>query len=152
VLLTIAGAPFKGAPTARLTLIEFSDYQCPFCARHAGDTLAQVERDYVKTGKVKYVVRDLPIEAIDPQAFKAAEAAHCAGEQARFWDMHARLFASQAALGVPDLLQHAGKLGLDTSRASGSVWRAAARRRRFVRASPRDRRPASAGRRLSFSD
>src|SRR6267378_5989755 len=78
VVLKIAGAPFKGDPTARLTLIEFSDYQCPFCARHAGDTLAQIERDYVKTGKVKYVVRDLPLEAIHPQAFKAAEAAHCA--------------------------------------------------------------------------
>lgn len=113
VVLRIDGAPVMGDRNAKLTLIEFSDYQCPFCARHAHETLPQIERDYIKTGKVRYVLLDLPLEGIHPQAFKAAEAAHCAGEQARYWELHDRLFANQGALGVPDLLQHAGKLGLD---------------------------------------
>jgi protein-disulfide isomerase len=116
VVLRTEGAPAKGESTAKLTLIEFSDYQCPFCGRHARETLPQIERDYVRTGKVRYVVRDMPLDAIHPQAFKAAEAAHCAGEQARFWEMHQRLFARQGALGPADLLQHAGTLGLDGDR------------------------------------
>jgi protein-disulfide isomerase len=116
VVLRIDGASFQGDRNAKLTLVEFSDYQCPFCARHARDTLPQIQRDYIKTGKMKYVLRDLPLEAIHPQAFKAAEAAHCAGEQARYWEMHHRLFADQGALGVTDLLQHAGKLGLEVDR------------------------------------
>ncbi len=111
--LSIDGAPFKGETKARLTLIEFSDYQCPFCARHVRETLPQIERDYISTGKVKYVVRDFPIESIHPQAFRGHEAAHCAGEQGRYWEMHARLFANQGAMGPNDLVSHARTLGLN---------------------------------------
>lgn len=76
-------------------------------------TLPQIERDYVKTGKVKYVFRDFPIESIHKQAFKAHEAANCAREQGKYWEMHERLFANQRALGVKDLTRYAGALGLD---------------------------------------
>ena len=69
----------------------------------------------MKTGKVKYVVRDLPLESIHPMAFKAAEATHCAGEQKKYWEMHDRLFANQGQLARPDLSKHAQTLGLDVA-------------------------------------
>jgi len=75
--------------------------------------LPQIETEYIKTGKLKYVVRDFPLEAIHKEAFKAAEAAHCAGEQGKYWEMHDRLYNNQRALGPKDLPQHAQALGLD---------------------------------------
>jgi protein-disulfide isomerase len=77
--------------------------------------LPQIEREYIQTGKVRYVVRDFPLPT-HRHAFKAAEAAHCAAEQGRFWEMHARLFEHQNALDVEALPQHAQALGLDLPR------------------------------------
>jgi len=74
-----------------------------------------LEKDYISTGKVKYVARDFPLESIHPLAFKAAEAAHCAGAQGKFWEMHGRLFTHQQALRPEDLEQHAQALGLDAA-------------------------------------
>jgi protein-disulfide isomerase len=113
VVLPIDGFPSKGSQTAKLILIEFTDYQCPFCSRHVQQTLPQIERDYVNTGQVRYVVRDFPLESIHKDALKAAEAAHCAGEQGKYWPMHDQLFANQNALGRDDLSADAGALGLD---------------------------------------
>jgi protein-disulfide isomerase len=109
----IAGAPVKGEANAKVTVVEFTDYQCPFCSRYFRQTWPQLDADYVKTGKAKFVLRDLPLESIHPQAFKAAEASHCAGEQGKFWEMHDRMFANQTAIGRPDLSGHAQALGLD---------------------------------------
>jgi protein-disulfide isomerase len=109
----VGGGPSQGRDTAGLTLVEFSDYQCPFCGRHTRDTFPLIRRDYINTGKLKYVFRDFPIEAIHGDAFKAAEAAHCAAEQGKFWEMHDRLFANQQALGVTQLPLHAQALGLN---------------------------------------
>lgn len=113
VVLGVKDDPFKGEKSAKLTLIEFSDYQCPFCARHVSQTWPQIEQDYVKTGKLKYVLRDFPIQSIHPQAFKAHEAANCAGEQEKYWEMHGRLFANQKAMSPKDLSDHAQALVLD---------------------------------------
>ncbi len=107
VLIQIENEPFKGAKNAPLTLVEFSDYQCPFCSRHARDTLPQIDKEYVSTGKLRYVFRDFPIESIHKEAFKASEATHCAGEQGKYWEMHDRLFANQRALAQSDLVQYA---------------------------------------------
>jgi protein-disulfide isomerase len=115
VVLSVEGAPWKGEPTARVVLVEFSDYQCPFCARHVRETLPQIERDYIRTGKIRYMVRDFPLPT-HPQAFKAAEAARCASEQGRFWEMYARLFEHQSALNPEALAQHAQALGLDLAK------------------------------------
>ncbi len=82
--------PFT-APKAPVTLIEFSDYQCPFCAQHVRQTLPQIERDYIATGKVKHVFRDFPITSTHKQTFKAAGAADCAAVQGKCWEMHDRL-------------------------------------------------------------
>jgi len=95
--------PSQGSDTAVLTLVEFSDYQCPFCGLYVRETSSQIRRDYVETGKLKYVFRNFPLEAIHGDAFKAAEAAHCAGEQGKYWEMHDRLFANQRALGGAQL-------------------------------------------------
>jgi protein-disulfide isomerase len=113
VVFAIDGYPSKGSQSAKLILVEFTDYQCPFCGRHFQQTSPQIDRDYVNTGRVRHVVRDFPIESIHKDALKAAEAAHCAGEQGQYWQMHARLFNSQNALTVDHLSAYAGALGLD---------------------------------------
>ncbi len=111
--LVTDGAPFKGSPDAPLTIVEFSDFQCPFCKRHWDQTYAQLDRDYIATGKLRYVFRHFPIERIHPQALKAGEAAECAAAQGKFWEMHDRLFLNQQALMPADLVIHAQALGLD---------------------------------------
>ena len=113
LVLSVDANPFKGDKNARVTLIEFTDYQCPFCARHSSQTAPQIEKDYIQTGKVRYVLRDFPIESIHPQAFKGHEAAHCAGEQGKYWEMNGRLFANQKAMSPKDLSDHAKALGLE---------------------------------------
>ena len=110
--IAIASEPFKGNGTAKVALIEFSDYQCPFCSRYSRDTLPQIASDYVDTGKIKYVFRDLPL-SFHKQAFKAAEAAHCAGAQDKFWEMHDLLFQNQTALAPEQLVAHGKTLGLN---------------------------------------
>jgi protein-disulfide isomerase len=115
-IVNIAGEPVKGNKDARLTLIEFSEYQCPFCSRHVKNTFPQLDKEYVQTGKAKYVFRDLPLESIHKNAFKAGEASHCAAEQGKYWEMHDRLFANQQALEVPKLVEHATAIGLDSKK------------------------------------
>jgi protein-disulfide isomerase len=114
--LNIDGAPFKGDKNAKVTLVEFTDYQCPFCSRHFRETMPQIDTDYVKTGKVKYVLKEFPLEAIHPNAFKASEAANCAGEQGKYWEMHDRLFSNQNALAAQQLPSHAEAVGLDAGK------------------------------------
>lgn len=104
---------FKGDADAPVTIVEWSDYQCPFCGRFYSDALPQIEEQYIKTGKVKLVYRDFPL-SFHPQAQKAAEAAECAKDQDRFWDMHDRLFDNQASLSVGNFKVWAKELGLDT--------------------------------------
>jgi len=77
--------------------------------------MPQIDEAYLKTGRLKYVVRDFPLEKIHPEAFKAAEAAHCAGDKGAFWPMHARLFDHQNDLAVEELSGHAKALGLDVN-------------------------------------
>jgi len=113
--LSIAGSAVLGRADAPLTLIEFSDFQCPFCARHTRDTFEQIRKAYVDTGKLRYVFRHFPIESLHPNAFAAARAAECVGLQGKFWEMHPRLFANQKQLGDADLLNHAKALGIDTA-------------------------------------
>ena len=114
--LTVADSPYLGLPDATVTLVEFTDYQCPFCRRHGARTKPQLVKEYVETGKVKYVVREFPLAQIHPQATKAAEAALCAGDQGKYWDMNNVFFANQRKLKVADLKAHAEGLGLDVAR------------------------------------
>ncbi|MFL6211720.1 MAG: DsbA family protein [Pyrinomonadaceae bacterium] len=113
IIINVAGLPFKGAQNSKVIIVEFSDYQCPFCGRYVHETLPQLEKDYIRTGKVKYIFSALPLESMHPQAFKAAEAAYCAGDQDKYWAMHDQLFSNQQALGVRELSLHAQAIGLN---------------------------------------
>ena len=115
-VIDIAGAAVKGAPTARVAIIEFSDYECPFCSRHALSTLPELAKEYIDTGKVRYVFRNLPLESIHPNAMRAAVAAECAGEQGKYWQLHDRMFANQRALDLTTLVNHSKAEGLDATR------------------------------------
>lgn len=112
VSIDVAGAPSLGSEDAPLTLIEFSDYQCPYCARHVNNTLPELKAKFVETGKVKYVFLDFPLRN-HTLAPKAGEAAHCAGEQGKYWEMHDQLFANRTKLQPSDLKSHAAAIGLD---------------------------------------
>src|SRR5215471_18937715 len=103
------GEPFLGPTTAPVTIVEFSDFQCPYC-RQAQGTLKQLMAAY--EGKIKLVYRDFPLRSIHPQAQKAAEAAQCAAEQQQFWPYHDKLFAS-TSLQMDDLKKFAQELGLN---------------------------------------
>ena len=104
--------PVKGDANAPVTIVEWSDFECPFCARFYTDTLSQIERSYIESGKVKLVYRDFPLSA-HPQAQKAAEASECADEQDRFWEMHNILFERGVAGGVAAFKGYAKEIGLN---------------------------------------
>lgn len=108
---TLASDPVRGNPAAPVTIVEFSDYQCPFCAR-VNPTLDRIRQTYGE--RVKIVFKDYPLPN-HPQAPKAAEAARCAGDQNKYWEMHDAMFANQRALEEPTLKQHARALGLDSA-------------------------------------
>ena len=115
----MAGDPFKGDPDAKVVVVEFSDFQCPACRTHALETQPALDQTLVKTGKVMWVFKDLPLRS-HPQSAAAAAAAECAGDQAKFWEMYHQLFQQQKKWAVDDpdpaLVALAGELGLDLSR------------------------------------
>ncbi len=107
-----ATGPSKGPQDAPITIVEFSDYQCPYCVR-AEPTVKEVLAAY--PGKVRLVHRDYPLPA-HGLAPKAAEAAHCAGDQQKYWEMHDRLFAANGKLAVADLKAYAKEVGADPAK------------------------------------
>jgi protein-disulfide isomerase len=109
------GEPALGSATAPLTMVEFTDYQCPYCRRFQAEVWPKLKRHYIDTGKVRYIARDLPLE-FHSAAAPAAEAAHCAGEQGKFWDMHAALLGGAADLAAGGIERRARALGLDMAR------------------------------------
>ena len=109
VAVDASGGPDKGPASAPVTIVTFSDFQCPYCQRLA-TTLTHLEQQY--RGKVRLVFRDFPLP-MHKDAGKAAEAGACAHEQGRFWEMHDKIFANQRTLQVPDLKRLASEAGLD---------------------------------------
>jgi protein-disulfide isomerase len=110
--VNVAAAPSNpslGSATAPVTIIEFSDYQCPFCQR-VEPTLKRLRATY--GDKLRIVWKDFPLTQIHPQAAKAGEAAHCAGDQGKYWELHDVLFNKQQELQLDDLKRHALELGL----------------------------------------
>ena len=94
--VTAKPAYAEGPEDAAVTLVEFTDYQCPFCKRHFDQTEDQIEANYIKTGKIRWIIRDLPL-SFHQNANLAAQAARCAGDQGRYRQMHDKLFATQTA-------------------------------------------------------
>lgn len=90
---TVGATSIKGNPDAKVVVEEFSDFQCPFCARFAVDTFPKIDMDYIETGKVKWVFKHFA--RIGEESKQAAIAAECAGEQQQFWPYHDKLFTSQ---------------------------------------------------------
>lgn len=114
-VLRFPGSPFLGNPAARITIVEYSDFQCPNTASHAELTLNELVKRFVNTGAVKYVYRDWPNTATHPLSYRAAEAAHCAGEQGQFWGMHDRFLRNQSSIVEELLPKHAAMLRLNVS-------------------------------------
>ena len=113
-------ASVKGDPGARVAIIEFSDFECPFCGQHARDTYPRLMDEYVDTRKVQYVFRHYPL-SIHPRAFRAAEAVECAGREGVYWEMHDLVFGADGALAEDDLLRYATILDLDSAAFAGCL-------------------------------
>lgn len=115
---TVAGDQTRGDPNAKVTVIEFSDFQCPFCGKHSLETQPTLDEKYVDTGKVRWVFKHFPL-SIHPQAPAAGVAAECAAEQDKFWEMGHLLFESVSTWGInepnPAFVELANQLGLDTA-------------------------------------
>lgn len=104
--------PVMGAADAPVTVVEFTDYQCPFCRRFTQSTFPFLKRDYIDTGKIRWVVRDLPL-SFHNNARKAGQSVHCANEQGKFWEMRDLLFKNSANLENTHLRSYAEQLQLD---------------------------------------
>ena len=115
MLVPIVNAPVRGSDKAGVVLLEFTDFECPFCARFTREAMAQINAEYIRPGRVRHALLSFPLEAIHKNAFKAHEAALCANAQGKFWPMYDRLFANPKALTPTDLMAHATAAGLDTA-------------------------------------
>ena len=112
---TAADPRVLGSASAPVTIIEFTDLQCPYCARFARDTWPLLRERYVDTGKVRFATRDLPLSS-HAFALPAAVAARCAGQQGKYWEYREVLFGNQTLLGQDRYAELAARLGLDTTR------------------------------------
>ncbi len=109
----VAGFPAKGKADAPVTIVEYSDFECPFCQRFYDDTLPSILSNYVDSGKAKIYFKQFPLEQLHPLALKAAEASECARDQNKFWEYHDKLFTTKQ-LDATSLKKHASDLGLNT--------------------------------------
>jgi protein-disulfide isomerase len=103
--------PILGSENAPITIIEFSDFQCPYCEKWEKEVYGKLLQDY--GDKIRFVYRDFPLTSIHPQAQPAAEAADCANEQGAFWKYHDKLFGMEYPLGADTYVKYASELGLD---------------------------------------
>jgi protein-disulfide isomerase len=102
-----------GSADAPLTLVEFSDYECPLCHAFHVETFGQLKKKYIDTGKVRFVSRDQPLPEYHPRAMEAAHAARCAGDQGKFWEMRDALIAHSDRLSRGEILEYARRVRLD---------------------------------------
>ena len=102
-----------GRSDAPLTMVEFTDYQCPFCGRFETATFPEIKKNYIDTGKMRLIVRDLPLEGLHPFALKAAQSVHCAADQGKFWEMKDLVFKNQNKLDADSLAGYAKDLALN---------------------------------------
>jgi protein-disulfide isomerase len=114
-VVNVEGLPFQGKADATVTMLEFSDYQCPYCASFNRKVIPTLVKEYVDTGKLKYVIHEYPAEKIHPHATNASMAALCAGDQDKYWEMHNLMFENQGQLGIEYLKDYAETIGLDTA-------------------------------------
>lgn len=113
--LVTEGDHVLGAANAPLTVIEYLDFECPVCGRFFDETYPTIRRDYIDTGRVRWVVRQFPLRQVHAHAQAAAEASECAGAQGAFFEYHDMLFENQDALGDDSLSFYAGQVGIDVA-------------------------------------
>jgi protein-disulfide isomerase len=111
--LHMEGAPMIGSKTAPVTLVEFSDYQCPFCQRFYLQVYSELKKDFIDTGKVRFYSRDLPLDQIHPNAMRAAQAARCAGDQGQYWALRDIMSAHPENLDLTSLIADASQVKID---------------------------------------
>lgn len=112
--ISLPNAPVRGRNEATTVVVEFSDFHCPFCSQYTQQVYPRIGKEYIDTGRIAYMFVNFPIDALHPRASKAHEAALCAGDQGRFWEMHDRIFAHVATAQTPEqLVGHAGVVGVD---------------------------------------
>lgn len=111
--IQVSGSPMRGSDSARVTLIEFTDYECGYCGRHFSQVFPRLMADFVETGKLRYVVRDYPLVTTHKAASKLAEVALCAGDQDKYWEMREQLFRNQKALQSNDLMALVRQVGVN---------------------------------------
>jgi len=114
-VVSVGTSPYKGKADAIVTMIEYSDYQCPYCAKIYREVMPTLVREYIDTGKLKFVMRENPLVSIHPNAMGAAMAAMCAGEQDKYFEMHDLMFDNQRKLGIDNLKTLAGTIGMDAT-------------------------------------
>jgi len=122
--VSLDGAFMKGDKNAPVTMVEFSDFQCPFCGRFFTQTFPQIKSEYIDTGKLQFYYKDFPLDSIHPQATPAAIAARCAGEQGtdKFWEFHDKLFVGTASnLNDANYRKYAADIGLDINKFNGCL-------------------------------
>lgn len=117
--LTVDETQIGGNKNASIVLVEFADYECPYCRQFANDTMKKIEHDYIESGRIGFVFRDFPIESSHPHAFSAALAALCAGEQGHLWEMNHKLLAESSTLAREDLFHDAETMKLDMTKFGG---------------------------------
>jgi len=113
--ISVEGSPFLGKVDAPVTLVEFTDYQCPFCKRHTTQVLPEIIKNYVDTGKVKYILREFPLISLHPNAPKSSMAALCANDQGKYWEMHDKIFENPKKYAPSDFKAYAESLALDVA-------------------------------------
>lgn len=119
--LDLTGAQFRGSTTSQVVLVEYSDYECPFCIRHFTQVLPEIDAAYIRTNKIRYTFRDFPIDQLHPESIRAHVAAHCATEQGKFWELHNRLFTKSGTHQPAELLARAKEAGLNPGTFSACV-------------------------------
>jgi hypothetical protein len=129
---SLEGAALKGDPKAPVVIIEYSDYQCPFCAKSERETLPELDQKYIGTGQVQLAFRHHPLSRLHPFATQAAEAAVCAGRLGKFWEMHAALFADPKQLDWASCWRAQEQSGW-TKIGSTRAWRQAMEQDRYRR-------------------
>lgn len=113
---TLDGVQTRGDAKAQVVLIEFADFECPFCRKYHQETFAKVDDDLVASGKVRYAFRHFPLEHVHVNAVAAARAAECASEQGRFWEMRTQLFTRQQEIGRAFWVPPSREMGLEATR------------------------------------
>ena len=116
IKLDLRNTHMLGSKDAPVTIVEFTDYQCPFCQRFHTQTFGELKKNYIDTGKVRFYSRDLPLDSLHPNATRAAQAARCAGDQGKFWEIREIMSAHPDQLDLESLAADAQQLKLDVAK------------------------------------